>query len=67
MYGISPAVHYMDIVEPTYMIAAIDFACSCAYWKDENVQYEKSKEAAKNESLDIDKEIEKYRRQMSDR
>lgn len=57
----------MGIVEPTYLIAAIDFACSCAYWKDENYQYQKSKETAKNEALDIDREIEKYRRQMSER
>lgn len=57
----------MGIVAPTYLITAIDFACACAFWKDENHQYEKSKEAAKNESMDIEKELEKYRRQLSER
>lgn len=67
MYGVSPSVHYMGIIGPTFLITAIDFACSCAYWTDENHQYEESKKHAKNESLDIDREIEKYRRQISER
>jgi hypothetical protein len=67
MYGCSPAVHYMGIVSPTYMVTAIDFACSCAFWADENHQYEESKKHAKNESLDIGREMDKYRKQLSER
>jgi hypothetical protein len=64
--GVSPAEMYFEITDP-YWKFQVDFACACAYWEDENHQYDESKKHAKNESYDIGKELERYRQQLNER
>jgi hypothetical protein len=65
-YGVSAAETYLDIEDP-YWKFQIDFACACAYWQDENHQYQESKKIAGKESYDIGRELDRYRKQLSER
>lgn len=45
---------------------ALDLACACAHWEDENHQYKKSQETADNQGAAIGHELEQYRKQLNE-
>lgn len=66
LYGKSPAFDYLQITD-NYLAMAVDLACACAHWEDENFHFEKSQTKAGNEALEIGSVLDQYRKQLGER
>lgn len=65
LFGKPPSDYFNT--DNQYVNVAINMACACAHWEDENHNYKKSQETAKEEAGSIADVLAKTREEMEGR